>query len=68
MGYRAEESVAYGNLGSAYFLQGGYGKAIEYYAQHLEIAKEVGDRAEEGKAYSNLGIAYFPQGDSCEGH
>ena len=35
----------------------------EYHAQHLAIAKEVGDRAGEGAAYSNLGCAYRSQGD-----
>ena len=34
-----------------------------YHAQHLAIAKEVGDRAGEGAAYGNLGIAYRSQGD-----
>jgi hypothetical protein len=31
-------------------------KAIEYHAQGLAIAKEVGDRAGEGAAYAKLGI------------
>jgi tetratricopeptide (TPR) repeat protein len=35
-----------------------YSKAIEYHAQHLAIAKEVGERAGEGRAYGNLGRAY----------
>jgi hypothetical protein len=34
--------MAYANLGNA---QGDFSKAIEYHAQHLAIAKEVGDRA-----------------------
>ena len=38
--------------------QADYAKAIEYHAQHLAIAKEVGDRAGEGGAYGNLGNAY----------
>jgi hypothetical protein len=32
---------------------------IEYHAQHLAIAKEVGDRAGEGLAYGNLGIGHM---------
>jgi hypothetical protein len=35
--------------------QGDFSKAIEYHAQHLAIAKEVGDRAGEVRAYGNLG-------------
>ena len=33
------------------------------HAQHLAIAKEVGDRAGEGWAYANLGNAHGSQGD-----
>ncbi|XP_066028589.1 uncharacterized protein [Pocillopora verrucosa] len=33
--------------------------AIDYYKQHLEIAKEVGDKAGEGRSYGNLGNAYL---------
>ena len=35
---------------------GDYVKAIEYHAQQLAIAKEVGDRAGEGQAHGSLGI------------
>jgi tetratricopeptide (TPR) repeat protein len=33
------------NLGNEYFSFGDYAKAIEYRAQNLAMAKEVGDRA-----------------------
>ena len=52
---RAGEGRAYGNLGTAYGSHGDSAKAIEYYTQHLAIAKEVGDRAGEGRACANLG-------------
>ena len=41
---------AYGSLGSTYLSQGEIGKAIEYHAQDLAIAKVGGDRAGEGMA------------------
>jgi tetratricopeptide (TPR) repeat protein len=50
-------------LGIAYKSLGSFSKAITYHAQHLAIAKEVGDRAGEGRAYANLGCAYGSQGD-----
>jgi tetratricopeptide (TPR) repeat protein len=56
-------SFVYCILGIAYRNLGDFNKAIEYHAQHLAIAKEVGDRAGEGKAYGNLGNAYQSQGD-----
>ena len=33
-----------------------YSKVMEYYKQHLNVAKAMGDRTEEGRAYCNLGI------------
>ena len=59
MGDRAGKGRAYGNLGIAYFSRGDYSKAIEYYTQDLEIAKEVDDRAGEGRAYGNLASVYL---------
>ncbi len=47
-----------GNLGNAYYSLGQVQEAIEYYEQHLAIAREVGDRAGEGAALGNLGNAY----------
>jgi len=42
---------------------GDFSKAIEYHAQDLAIAKEVGGRAGEVMTYGNLGCAYQSQGD-----
>ena len=56
-------SFVYCILGIAYYSLGDFNKAIEYQAQHLAIAKEVGDRAGEGAAYGSLGNAYRSQGD-----
>ncbi|HBK63721.1 MAG TPA: hypothetical protein DD000_09435, partial [Cyanobacteria bacterium UBA11166] len=38
------EGNALGNLGNAYYRLGDYTKAIEYYQQHLAIAREIKDR------------------------
>ena len=38
-------------------------KAIEYYDQHLEIAREIGDRRGEGNALDNLGSIYAALGE-----
>jgi tetratricopeptide (TPR) repeat protein len=53
----------YCTLGRAYQNLGSFSKALEHHAQHLTMAKEVGDRAGEGQAYGNLGNAYQSQGD-----
>ena len=43
-----------GNLGNAYAALGETRRAIEFYKQHLEIARETGDRRGEGVALHNL--------------
>ena len=55
---RRGEGNALGNLGLAYSDLGEYQKAIEYYEQALEIAREIGDKQGEGNALCNLGVAY----------
>jgi CHAT domain-containing protein/Flp pilus assembly protein TadD len=57
------EGASLGNLGNAYFAQGDYRKAVEYYQQRLAIAREINDRMGEGNAMGNLGNAYLAQGD-----
>jgi tetratricopeptide (TPR) repeat protein len=57
-----QQAFVYGALGCAYQSLGDFGKAIEYRAQCLAIAK-MGDRAVEGQACWNLGNAYTSQGD-----
>jgi len=44
-----------GNLGNAYAALGEVRKAIEYYEQHREIAREIGDRRGEANALYNWG-------------
>jgi tetratricopeptide (TPR) repeat protein len=48
---------------NTYVKIGNFSKDIEYHAQDLSIAKEVGDRSGEGRAYWNLGNAYRTMGD-----
>ena len=59
MGDRAGEGITYGNIGCVYHEQGDFANAIEYLAQDLAIAKEVGNRAGEGTAYGNLGTCHM---------
>ena len=62
-GDKAQEGLAYSNLGDAFQRLGDFKQAVNYHNQHLSIAKELGDRAGEGGAYSNLGITYYSLGD-----
>ncbi|XP_068727678.1 tetratricopeptide repeat protein 28-like [Montipora capricornis] len=63
VGDRAGEGKANGNLGNAYHSLGNFQRAIDYYEQHLSIAKEVGNRAGEGHANGSLGVAYHSLGN-----
>jgi len=47
-----------GNLGNAYAALGEPRRAIEFYEQHLKVAREIGDRHGEGAALGNLGNVY----------
>ena len=78
LGHRADEGMALGNLGNAYSDLGETRRdlgetrrdlgetrrAIDYYEQHLEIARETGDRRGEGTALGNLGFAYKILGET----
>ena len=58
MGDRARESVAYGNLGNAYYCLGDLEKAIEYHKHHLHLSREVGDLPGEARACYSLGLVF----------
>ncbi len=54
---REDESIALGNLGSAYLNLGDTRQAITYYEQALVIRREIGDRRGEGTDLWNLALA-----------
>ena len=60
---RRGEGNALGNLGLAYAALGDARRAIEFYEQHRDIAREIGDRRGEGAALGNLGNAYAALGE-----
>ncbi|OBQ40969.1 MAG: transcriptional regulator, partial [Anabaena sp. MDT14b] len=47
------------SLGSAYDSLGQYERAIAFYQQSLDIAKEIGDIQGESASLNNLGVAYY---------
>ncbi len=55
-----------GNLGNAYQQLGEPKRAIEYYEQHLAIARETGDRRGEGRALWNRALAFDELGHRQE--
>ena len=53
----AARANALGNLGIAYKNLGKMRKASEFYEQHRDIAREIGDRRGEGNASFNMALA-----------
>ena len=62
-GDRAEEGLAYGNLGLVYDLSKNFPLAIECRKIQLSIAEETKNLAQETLACANLGRVYFSSGD-----
>lgn len=60
---RRLEAAALGNLGSAYYLLGEYGQAVELHEQSLVIERELQNRRGEGQSLGSLGIAYGMLGE-----
>ncbi len=63
LGDRKNEGHHLGNLGGAYALLGEPRRAIEYYRQHLPIAREINDQRSEGAILGNIGSAHFDLGE-----
>ncbi|MCI5158502.1 MAG: tetratricopeptide repeat protein, partial [Candidatus Electrothrix sp. AUS1_2] len=60
------EGTTLNNIGSIYYAQGNYAKAIEYREQTLAILREQGDRGLEAQCCWNLGLTYEDMGDLAE--
>ena len=56
-------SVATGNMGIIYRIQGDMEKALEHYEKALEIHTEIGNKLGMTSALGNMGIIYRIQGD-----
>ena len=63
MGYKAEEGVAYFNLGNTFYRLRDFNMAKVNYTLCLSIAKEAGAKRREGVMYSNLGNTFLRLGE-----
>jgi len=66
VGDRAGEGTTLNNLGRVYDAVGQKPKAVDYYEQALQVAREVGDRAGEGTTLNNLGGVYDDLGQKAK--
>ncbi|NEU08308.1 tetratricopeptide repeat protein [Flavihumibacter sp. R14] len=60
--FKKGSAYALKNIGSAYYIQGNYNKAIEYWEKSLKIFQSIKDELGEANLLSNLGAVYFNLG------
>lgn len=60
------EAYALKNIGIAYYYQGKYLEALDYYRQSLNFFKEIKDNVGIANVYSNMGVVYYEQGDDVK--
>ena len=60
-----DTATSYNNIGSVYWNQGNYPKALDYYFKALEIREKVlgTDHPDTATTYNNIGAVYDAQGD-----
>ncbi len=58
-GDKHSQGMAYNNLGYAYYVQGEYEKAIEYYFTYLKISEESGNSTGKALALNNIGSVFL---------
>ena len=74
LGNKSNAAVHIGNIGIAYMDQGDvsseasvkrelYKKALDYFIEHLRMAKELGIKEYQATALANLGVVYQTQGE-----
>jgi len=61
--YKKGIASALNNIGSIYFNQGEYAKAIDYFTRILKIEEEIGDKDGITDALTYIGIIYQDKGD-----
>jgi tetratricopeptide (TPR) repeat protein len=62
--YTQSKSVAMGNMGLAYELQGNYPKALEYYFEALAICEKNQNKRAMASRYTTIAIVFDAQKDS----
>ncbi|KAK6033560.1 adenylate/guanylate cyclase catalytic domain protein [Ostertagia ostertagi] len=64
--FQKGEAYALKNIGIAYYFQGKYVEALEYYQQSLNFFTEIKDYVGMANMYSNIGVVYYDQSDDVK--
>ena len=59
----AATSVAFMDIGLAYYFSGDYHNALRNYQESLAIARDLNDKFNMANAYNNIGVLYFVWGE-----
>jgi len=62
--YKKGIGQVFGQIGSVYYFQENYDKALEYYTQSLNIAREIKDLAGISRGLNNSAIVYAGMGEN----
>jgi len=64
--FQKGEAYALKNIGIAYYFQGKYLEALDYYQQSLKFFTEIRDYVGMANIYSNIGVVYYDQSDDVK--
>lgn len=64
LNYQNGLGVAYSNLGSIYYYQSNYPRALDYHFKSLKIMEAIGSKSGMGASYNNIGNVYSEQGNN----
>ena len=64
--FQKGEAYALKNIGIAYYFQGKYLEALDYYQQSLKFFTEIKDYVGMANIYSNIGVVYYDQSDDVK--
>src|SRR6478736_2516444 len=64
--FKKGEAYALKNIGVAYYFQGKYLEALDFYQQSLKFFTEIKDYVGMANIYSNMGVVYYDQSDDVK--
>jgi len=66
LNFKKGEAYALKNIGVAYYFQGKYLEALDFYQQSLNAFTEIKDYVGMANIYSNMGVVYYDQSDDVK--
>jgi len=64
--FQKGKAYALKNIGIAYYFQGKYLEALQYYTESVHIFEELKDNVGIANLYNNIGVIHYDQGDDIK--